>query len=350
MLRALGEIVQQLPAFSGIFLLLTALAGCGGDAPEARDLQPGPLVEVVEVSPNGGSGAVLASGIVGYKREADLAFNAPGVVAFIHVDSGDRVRRGQRLAALRRTSVGSNSDEAALARANAERDLSRTERLHAEGFVSDARLEDARLAVERARDSSTLTAPADGIILRRLAEPAQSVGAGTLILAFGETGSGIVVRAPVASGAVARLRVGDVVAVRVRELGGEPRAGRVTRIGAQGDRGTGAFEIEISVANTQDLRSGMVAAVEIAAVRTASAGAENALLAPTLALLDARADQGVVFVVDAQGIAHRRSVRTAGIARDSVIVIEGLAPGERVISAGAAYVRDGQAVRIAGGG
>ncbi len=340
--------MRQLHVFFGVFLLALALTGCGANAPEAREQQQGPLVEVVEVRPNGGVGAVLASGIVGYKREADLAFNAPGVIAFVRVDSGDRVRRGQTLAALRRTSVGSNSDEAALARANAERDLTRTERLHAEGFVSDARLEDARLAVERARDSSALTAPADGIILRRLAEPAQSVGAGAPILAFGETGSGIVIRAPVSSGTVARLRVGDLVAVRVRELGGEPRPGRVARIGAQGDRGTGAFEIEISVPNTQDLHSGMVATAEIAA-RGASAGAETALLAPTLSLLDARADQGVVFVVDTQGVAQRRSVRTAGVTQDGVIVIEGLAAGERVISSGAAYVRDGQTVRIAGG-
>ena len=329
-------------------MLVAALVGCGASAPAAREQQQAPLVEVVEISASAGAGAVLASGIVGYKREADLAFNAPGVVAFIQVDSGDRVRRGQSLAALRRTSVGSNSDEAALARANAERDLARTERLHAEGFVSDARLEDARLAVERARDSSTLTAPADGIILRRHAEPAQSVGAGTPILAFGETGSGIVIRAPVASGTIARLRLGDAASVRIRELGGAARAGRITRIGAQGDRSTGAFEIEIAVPNTQDLNSGMVATVEIAA-RAPGASVEAALLAPTLSLLDARADQGVVFVVDAQGIAHRRSVRTAGITQDGVIVLEGLAAGERVISSGAAYVRDGQTVRIAGG-
>lgn len=341
--------MRQLAAFFGIFALAAALVGCGASAPAAHEQQQAPLVEVVEISASAGAGAVLASGIVGYKREADLAFNAPGVVAFIQVDSGDRVRRGQSLAALRRTSVGSNSDEAALARANAERDLARTERLHAEGFVSDARLEDARLAVERARDSSTLTAPADGIILRRHAEPAQSVGAGTPILAFGETGSGIVIRAPVASGTIARLRLGDAASVRIRELGGAARAGRITRIGAQGDRSTGAFEIEIAVPNTRGLSSGMVASVEIAATRAPGASVETALLAPTLSLLDARADQGVVFVVDAQGIAHRRSVRTAGITQDGVLVIEGLTAGERVISSGAAYVRDGQTVRIAGG-
>jgi multidrug efflux pump subunit AcrA (membrane-fusion protein) len=73
------------------------------------------------------------------------------------------------------------------------------------------------------------------------------------------------------------------------------------------------------------------------------------LLVPTLALLDSRADQGVVFVVDAQNVAHRRSVRTAGVSDEGVVVVEGLAAGERVVASGAAYVRDGEPVRVDAG-
>jgi RND family efflux transporter MFP subunit len=331
----------------GLLAAALALAACGSAEESRAEAQAseGPLVQLVEAAPLTAAGAVQASGIVGFKREADLAFNAPGVVATIDVDAGDVVRRGQRLATLRRTSVGSNVSEAALARQNAERDLARTQELYERGFVSEARLEDARLAVERARDSSVLTAPADGVILRRRAEPAQSVGANAPILAFGETGSGIVVRAPVASSAAARVQIGDAVIVRINELGGRVLQGRVSRVGAQGNASTGAFEVEVEVAAPEGLRSGMVAAVEIAAA--AGANVETALVVPTLSLLDARADQGVVFVVDAEGIARRRPVRTAGVTQAGVLVVEGLAPGERVVSAGAAYVRDGEPVRIA---
>jgi RND family efflux transporter MFP subunit len=302
------------------------------------------MVQVIAAAPLTLAGAVQASGLVGYKREADLAFSAPGVIASIEVDAGDQVRRGQRLATLRRTSVGSNPNEAALARANAERDLARAQELFERGFVSQARLDDARLAVERARDASVLTAPTDGVILRRRAEPAQSVGADAPIVTFGETGSGIVVRAPVASAAAARVRVGDTVLVRISELG-DARQGRVARVGVQGDDSTGAFEVEVEVASASGLRSGMVATIEIAAA--AGAATENALIVPTLALLDARADQGVVFVIDAQNIAHRRGVRTPGGAQNGVLVVDGLAAGERVVAAGAAYVRDGEPVRVA---
>lgn len=326
---------------------LLALAACGaGNGSNGAEADQ-PLVAVVEAAPAAAPGAVRASGIVGYRREPQLSFSSPGVIAAILVDSGDMVRRGQRLATLRRTSVGANPDEAALAAANAERDLARTQELFERGFVSEARLESARLAVERSRASAVIVAPADGLILRRAAEPAQTVGAGAPILVFGETGSGLVVRAPVSSAETARIRVGDAAQARVPALGDAPREARVTRVGGQGNAQTGAFEIEIEFAGGENLRSGMVAEVDITAAT--SEGAPAAILVPTLALLDARADQGIVFVVDENNVARRRAVRTAGVSQGGVLVLEGLAPGERVISAGAAYVRDGEGVRLGAG-
>ncbi len=338
---------MQKAAIFHIVVLLGALllsACSGGEAEETTATTEGPLVEVVEVAPASAAGTIRASGMIGYRREPILAFTSGGIVGGIDVDSGDVVRRGQRLATLRRTSAGGTVDEAALARANAERDLARAQELYERGFVSEARLEDARLAVARARDSSILTAPADGVILRRAAEPSQTLAASAPVLVLGETGSGIVVRAPVASTDAARIRVGDITQVRIN---GAERAGRVTRIGAKGDAGTGAFEVEVEIAATDGIRSGMVAEVEIAA--QPGDASQVSIIVPTLALLDARADQGVVYVLDANAIARRRAVRTAGVTQAGVIVVEGLNAGDRIVAAGAAYVRDGESVRIAAG-
>lgn len=336
-----SHVIQNLVLAFG----LIGLAACGPSATEAEtQTAPGPLVQVVAVQPLSSAGTIRASGLVGYKREPQLAFAAPGIVGALDVDSGDTVRRGQRLATLRRTSVGSNADEAALARETAQRNLQRTQALYDRGFVSEARLDDARLAVERARDSSVLTAPADGVILRRTAETSQTVGAGAPIFVLGETGSGIVVRAPVASNEAARIRIGDTAQVRIAGLA--PLQGRVSRVGAKGNDATGAFEVEVEVSSPTGLRSGMVAEVDVAAI-PASATDTAAILVPTLALLDARADQGVVFVVDADNVARRRAVRTSGITQDGVLVVEGLTPGDRIVSSGAAYVTDGASVRIA---
>jgi hypothetical protein len=46
-------------------------------------------------------------------------------------------------------------------------------------------------------------------------------------------------------------------------------------------------------------------------------------------------------------VARRRSIVTAGVAGDFVVVASGLEQGERVVSRGAAFVRDGEAVTVA---
>lgn len=331
--------VRSLIAAGALF----ALGGCGGSNAPAAESPRAPLVGVAAAAPASAAGAVRASGVIGYKRETPLSFNAPGIVTALTVDEGDVVRAGQRLAAARRTSVGANADESALARENAERQLARTQALFDQGFVSQAALDDARLAASRARAGSAINAPAAGVILRRLAEPAQVVDAGQPVLLLGEVNSGIIVRASVSADDAARIRLADVAHVRI--AGEAARPGRVARIGAKSNDATGAFEIEIALQEADGVRSGQVADVEIEAAAPPEARA--ALIVPALALLDARADQGVVFVVDARGVARRRTVETAGLVQDHVLIVSGLRAGERVVASGAAYVRDGEPVRIA---
>ena len=236
----------------------------------------------------------------------------------------------------------------------ARRNLQRTQTLFDKGLVAQARLDDARLALDRAkagadqagfnRDTSVIVAPADGIILRRLAEPAQVAAAGAPILTLGEVGSGLIVKAAFASAAASRVKIGMPAKVAIRDVGAAPLEGSVSRIAGKGDGATGAFDVEIALKAPKGIRSGVVAEVSLAAPE--GAAMNGAVNVPASALLDARADQGSVFVVDAKSVARRRSVRTAGIDGENVTIVAGLAPGESVISQGAAYVADGAAVII----
>lgn len=332
------------------------LSGCGkGDGADAAKATPAPTVSIVAVQRDGAAGAVRASGMVAYQRETALSFKVPGVVARINVDEGDQVRAGQTLASLNLTEYSANFAEADATLRTAESQLTRTKTLFERGLVAQARLDDAQLAVDRARAARQATgfnraqgviaAPSSGVILRRAAEPNQNVGAGQLIVSIGEVNSGLIVRAALSSSDAARLKIGDAAEVRINGLAGAPRKGVVRRVAAKSDATTGGFDVEIAVTPIDGLRSGLVAEVDIMA--SGSGAVSGPLRAPTLALLDARADQGVVLVVDDKSVAHRRAVQTAGVDRDSVLIVGGLEPGERVISAGAAYVRDGQTVVVA---
>jgi RND family efflux transporter MFP subunit len=334
---------------------LLALAGCGSGADDAAKTVAAPEVTVFTVAQDGAAGAVRASGLVAYQRETALSFKVPGVIAQLNVDEGDRVRAGQILASLNLTEYSANFAEADAALRTAESQLERARTLHEKGLVAQARLDDAQLAVDRARAArqstgfnraqGVIAAPSSGIILRRAAEPNQNVSPGQPVLTIGEVNSGLIVRAGIAAADAARMKTGDPATIRITGLPGETRKGRVTRVSAKSDATTGGFDVEIAVTPIDGLRSGLVAEADIAA--SGGGGEAGPIRIPTLALLDARADQGVVLVVDAESVAHRRAVQTAGVDRDSVLIVGGLEPGERVVSSGAAYVRDGQPVSVA---
>ncbi|MEY4785693.1 MAG: hypothetical protein RIR41_3628 [Pseudomonadota bacterium] len=320
------------------------VAACSGEAAVATQKPAAAIaVEVLNILASGAGGDIRASGLVAYKRETALGFGAPGEIESILADVGDRVAAGQVLATMRRTTTGADASEAALARLTAEQNFERVTRLHAAGAASQAELDNAKLALERARERVSIVAPAGGIVLQRDAEPGQNVAAGQRVLSIGESRTGIIVEASMTASEVSQLRVGDVASVNIRERAA--LAGRVARIAPKGTQ-SGLFTVEVQVDQPAGLRSGEVAEVVIAGRADAQEIAAVHVV-PAISLIDARADQGVVFVVDAEGKARRRAIETGGVSDRGVTILKGLSDGDRVITRGASMVRDGDAVSVA---
>jgi len=333
-------------AFAGM-----AGAGCSPKSGEASAAAPAPEakrtveVEVHEVAQDRQANAVRASGMVAFKNETTLAFNSAGQIETLSVDQGAQVYTGQVLATLRRTAAGADAAEADLARRTAQQTFDRVSRLFASGAASQADLDAATLGLERARETISITAPASGVILRRDAVRGQVVSAGQSVLQLGEARAGVVVRASLSSTDVGRVKIGDAVEIEVR--GRERRTGRVTQISPKMAAGMGAFEIEARFDDGADLRSGEVAEVLISTTAGSADKAEQAVLfIPAISLIDARADQAMVYVVDDAGVARRRAIRTEGVMEQGVAVAAGLKVGDRVITRGASMVRDGDHVSV----
>lgn len=319
------------------------------EATKAQAAQP-IQVEVYRVQQREQDGVLRASGLIAFKSETSLSFGAPGVIESLLVDDGDRVRTGQVLATLRRISVGADAAEAEMVRQTAQQTFDRVTRLHAAGAASQADLDAARLGLERARETLSIAAPASGVILRREAERGQTVTQGQAILQLGEDRTGVIVRAQLSSVDVAQVQVGDLAQISIQ--GRDTRTGKVSQISPKMAAGMGSFEVEVRFDDAKELRSGEVAEVLIATADAAPGGgaaakpAASAFLIPAISLIDARADQGIVYVVGEDGAARRRAVQTEGVTDGGVVVIAGLQPGEAVITRGASMVRDGDPVSV----
>lgn len=330
-------------------VLLSLLAACGGtEAPPAAKPLRVSTMTVGQVAP---APAIEAAGTAALRKEIPLGFTTPGQIARITVYEGDRVRRGQVLATLDTTSVGASLEAADAERDRAGAELNRLKQLYAQGWITKARLEGAEAAARSASanvaarrfslQTARVIAPADGIVLSRMAEPGQIIDAGMPVVTLGDASSGFVLRVLLADRDAVRVRVGVPAEVRFDALPGTILSGPVIEVGGRSDRGTGAFTAEISLPADPRLRSGLVGRAKIA---TPAAGGSSRLVIPPTAIFSVRAEEGFVYVVDAQRKVRARRVTLGPLTADGLEVLSGLSRGEVIALSGLDRLREGAQV------
>lgn len=316
----------------------------GADRPIAIRLGPVTVERVAR--------PVIATGLLGSKEEVPLGFKIGGVIGRVLVDEGRSVRAGDTLALLDLAEIDAAVTRARSAAEKAERDLVRARRLYADSVTSLEQAQNAETGRDVAvaelqaaafdRRYAVILAPASGVILRRNAEPGEQISAGTPVLTLGSHARGIVMRVPLADRDVVRIRLGDPATVRFDALPGTVFQGRVREIGASADPLTGTFMVEVSVPAAAGSPSGLVGQVEI----RPTADRPMATV-PVEAILEGDGTRATVFTLSMDGQrAERRTVRVAFLTGDRVVVAAGLENVRNVVTAGAAYLSDGDAVRV----
>lgn len=337
---------------TGSMLLAALLAGCGrNETPEAPRPTP---VRVQHASQGPAVPPIDTNGIVVTKHEMRLSFKLGGVVRRIHVQEGDAVKQGQRLAEIELTEVSAQVEQARQLADKAERDLKRGENLYADQVISLEQLQDLRTQSAMAAASfrsaqfnlghSVITAPRDGVVLRKLVEERELVPAGTPVLVFGESDRGFVVRAALADREIVNVKLGDKGQIRMDAFPGQAMTGSVVEVASAADPKSGMFPIEV-VFDTPPPRlvSGLVARLSLAP----ESSAPRLTYVPMAALVEGEGDRASVFVLG-DGKAMKREVRVAFITADSIALESGLAAGEPVITDGALYLENGEAVEVQG--
>ncbi len=338
-------------ALSGCAALI--LLSCSSDRDSSGDKASAaaPLPVVLHQVGAARSGVIKASGTVRLRRETPFAFLADGRVRSVAVREGDRVRSGQLLASLDRTAIDASAVSADARARQATADLSRQRILLEQGWISKARVEAAEAAA-RAADAdrtaarftqrfSTIAAPADGVVLARLAEPGQMLSAGTPVLLVGEFASGFVLRVPLSAAAVAGLAEGAPAQVVFRDGAASPMAARVIEIAGRAEPRTGTFQVELALPADPALRSGLIADVELPAARSAAP-----LMVPASAVFSARADEGFVWRYDpAAGEVVAALVTIGAVSDQGIEVFSGLAQGDLIVGAGVDRLIEGQRVK-----
>jgi RND family efflux transporter MFP subunit len=335
-----------------IGLLLTiVLAGCGAQA-EAPDANAAlRAVEVAVPQARGGRELASGQGRVEAAAEARLSFKLGGVVREIAVDIGDTVRKGQVLARLDQTEIAAQVARAEQLAAKAERDLSRAAEVYGRGLIAREARDNAATArdvaaadLRQARFNqrfATIIAPADGRVMARMIDAGEIVAAGQQVLSVSGESQGWLLKLDLADRDALKIEPGAAASVRFAALPGVALAAVVSRVGGSADPRTGTIEVELALdAAGAPLRSGLIGRAEI------ETNAERVGLAvPVSALIEANGDSGRLIVIE-DGVARIRKVALGALEGGSIAVLEGVAARDAVVIGGAAWLDDGQRVRV----
>lgn len=332
------------------------LGGCSGGDEPAPTLPRLAIVESIQPAEPESQTLELA-GVVESVTSTQLSFQVAGRIERILVDEGARVVRGQALAELDDTDYQLQLRDAAAQRRQLAADLARKRNLLAEGILSPAAIEpleaglvSAEVASETAKRNigySTLTAPFDGVIAQRMAEPDMVVNSGTPILLVQdnrhiEVGVDLSDRAAlmVPLGpeleAEGRLVIGDLsLPLRYKEHSTQPREGsRTYRLILQGEP-----------PENFNLLPGMAMRVSLQLPVATQEKPEKLFRVPLSALQTGENGQHFVWLV-IDDKAHRSNLIVEMIAGAQALVSgEQLSAEGEVIVAGGNKVSEGQSIQ-----
>jgi HlyD family secretion protein len=207
------------------------------------------------------------------------------------------------------------------AEAQAQSNKSGAERATAESRVAEAK---AALEAARARLAQTrIVAPADALVLERLAEPGQIVQAGTRLMSLSMSGP-VQLVAQVDEKYLAQLVPGQSATVSADAYPAQRFAAQVLSVAPTVDTQRGSVEVKFSVAQPPAyLRNDMTLSIEV------ETGKRTAVLAiPAGAVL---AGDSPAVLVAQEGKVTRREVKTGLRTLTAVEITEGLAEGDIVL-------------------
>lgn len=327
-------------------------------------------------------------GRVEASKMVDLAFQVTGVLVKLPFREGERASKGAMIAQLRQDEfqarlqsmqgqldqARAQMGEAGSRLTNAKTESERYGRLVDSSAVSRSDFDQAQTAFRAAEEGysaqqavvrslearmteaklqlgdSTLRAPYDGVVAQRLVDEGQNIVANNTVVRFQNVNDiDIVVDVPEAF--IADDIRSSAIQQSVAELSIAP--GRqfpvhVKEVAQIADPKTQIFPVRFAMKTPPGVTAlpGMTANVTITTRGVRGPG--NRLLVPVSAVSKQDNGEQVVWVLGSDQTVHRKPVKMGAPTESQIEIVSGLQPGDRIVVAGATFLREGMKVRDLG--
>ena len=346
----------------GVIVLISALAACKKEEKAATpDIRP---VRTVTVALSEAGETVSLTGEIQARYQADIGFRVNGKIIERPVDVGTQVKKGDLLARLDPQQYRQDFEVAKAEVATAEAEETRSEaqewrqrellkngnttRVQYDQSLKTFKTAQAQLNSARARqvqasenlDYTELKADNDGVITTVGADPGQVVSAGQMVVRLAQPGE----REAVFNVAEALLknppRKDPTVEVNLVSNPDIRTEGRVRYISPQADPTTRTYTVRVSLPGAPpQMRLG----ANVTGSVTLNQG--SSITIPGTALFQ-KEGQPAVWLVEKDGTVQLKQITIDRYQGDLVVVGDGLAQGNVVVTGGVQKLLPGQKVRL----
>lgn len=330
--------------------LSALLAACGGGEAKNGGDRPAPLVKAEPATTVRFADRLEAVGTARANEQVTLSAPVTERIVRLNFDDGSFVRRGQVIAVLQQAQQSAELNEIQARAREAQQQLDRVSALKDRGFATGARYDEQLAATQQARAQAraveaeigerVIRAPFSGWVSLRNISVGAIAGQGTEIATISDL-STIKLDFTVPETLLSAIRPGLPIQARSAAYPDRPFNGTIHTIDPVIDPNTRAVMVRARLPNPDRLlRPGMMLTVGI------ETAPRIALSVPELAVIG-EGDSRFVYALGEDGAARRTPVRTGMRADGRIEIVEGLNPGQKVITEGVVKVADGMKVRLA---
>jgi len=307
-------------------------------------------VKVKEIAATQTSGSKKYVGTVEESVAVSLSFSLIGTVEEVFVQEGQRVRKGQLLAALN-TATAENSYQGSIAKLRQAQDAyDRLTKVHENGSLSDIKFVEVETGLQQAKamaaiakknlDDCRLYSPRDGVIATRNIEAGSSVSPVQTAFKLVSVDK-VFVKIPVPENEIGSIAEGQTAKVIVAALDNAVFSGKIEIKGVSANAMSHTYEAKIGIANPQSqIMPGMVCKVSLA-------GSDNAaeIIVPNSAVQISADGKRYVWLAK-ENIANRHFVKTGNLTDSGIAITEGLSAGDKLIVEGFQKLSEGMKIVV----
>lgn len=311
-------------------------------------------VFVEELSATTDAIPIYAIGRVASDVETKLSFKTGGYISRMTAREGDYVRKGKMLATLRTEEIDAQVLKAERALTKSQRDLERVSNMYNDSVATLENVQDLTTLVEVTeadvkvarynQQYSRIVSPISGRLLKRLAEPNELVAPGQPIFVIASSkGQSYVMKINISDKDIPLVTYGTKAYISFDAFPEEEFKARVSRIAESADPMTGTFEVELAIeANNKRVRNGMIGKVVLE-----PSSINQYVKIPMASITEGVGSEIKVYTPDeSDTIATLINLKVVRFADDFVWVDSKTIKSDRIITAGSAYLKDGQIIKI----